>query len=30
MRELLADLPVEPGDLAAIDDDWHQLQEVSP
>ena len=30
MRELLADLPVEPGDLTAIDDDWHQMQEVSP
>jgi len=30
MRELLAELPVEPGDLTAIDDDWHQQQEVSP
>lgn len=24
MRDLLADLPVEPGDLTAIDDNWHK------
>lgn len=29
MSELLADLPVEPGDLTAIDDDWHSLSGVS-
>lgn len=29
MRELLAELPVEPGDLTAIADDWHLSQEVS-
>lgn len=29
MSELLADLPVEPGDLTAIDQDWHSLSEVS-
>ncbi len=29
MRELLTDLPAEPGDLTAIDDDWHQLAGVS-
>jgi len=30
MRELLDELPVEPGDLTAITDDWHLSQEVSP
>ena len=30
MRDLLADLPVEPGDLTAIDDDWHRPATVSP
>jgi 2-amino-4-hydroxy-6-hydroxymethyldihydropteridine diphosphokinase len=30
MRELLAELPVEPGDLTAIADDWQHSQEVSP
>ena len=30
MRDLLADLPVEPGDLTAIDDDWHSSAKVSP
>jgi hypothetical protein len=30
MRELLDELPVEPGDLTAIADDWHLSQEVSP
>lgn len=30
MRELLAALPVEPGDLTAIDDDWHRPATVSP
>jgi len=29
MRDLLADLPVEPGDLTAIDDDWHRPATVS-
>ncbi len=29
MRELLADLPVEPGDLTPIDIGWHEHQEVS-
>jgi len=29
MADLLADLPAEPGDLTAIDDDWHQLAGVS-
>ncbi len=29
MRELLAELPVEPGDLTAIADHWHLSQEVS-
>ena len=29
MRDLLADLPVEPGDLTPIGDDWHELEEVS-
>ncbi len=29
MRELLAELPVEPGDLTAVDDDWHLSQELS-
>jgi len=29
MRELLAELPAEPGDLTAIADDWHHPQEVS-
>jgi 2-amino-4-hydroxy-6-hydroxymethyldihydropteridine diphosphokinase len=23
MRDLLADLPIEPGDLSRVDDDWH-------
>ena len=30
MSELLAQLPVEPGDLTPISDDWHRLAEVSP
>lgn len=30
MRELLANLPVEPGDLTAIDDDWHSSAKVAP
>jgi 2-amino-4-hydroxy-6-hydroxymethyldihydropteridine diphosphokinase len=30
MCELLSDLPVEPGDLTAIDDDWHSLAKVGP
>jgi len=30
MCELLDALPVEPGDLTAIADDWHLSQEVSP
>jgi 2-amino-4-hydroxy-6-hydroxymethyldihydropteridine diphosphokinase len=30
MAELLADLPVEPGDLSPIADEWHQTQEVAP
>lgn len=30
MRELLAELPMEHGDLTAIADDWHLSQEVSP
>ena len=29
MRDLLADLPVEPGDLTAIDEDWHSPAAVS-
>lgn len=29
MRDLLADLPVEPGDLTAIDEDWHRPAPVS-
>lgn len=29
MRDLLDDLPVEPGDLTAIDDDWHLTTEAS-
>jgi 2-amino-4-hydroxy-6-hydroxymethyldihydropteridine diphosphokinase len=29
MRDLLDDLPAEPGDLTAIDDDWHLTSEVS-
>jgi len=29
MRELLTDLPVEPGDLTPIADDWHRSPEVS-
>ncbi len=30
MSELLSELPVEPGDLTAIAEHWHQSQEVSP
>jgi 2-amino-4-hydroxy-6-hydroxymethyldihydropteridine diphosphokinase len=30
MADLLADLPVEPGDLTPIADEWHQTQEVAP
>jgi len=30
MHELLDELPVEPGDLTAITDDWHLSLEVSP
>lgn len=30
MRELLDELPVEPGDLTAIADEWHRSSEVSP
>lgn len=29
MADLLVDLPVEPGDLWAIDDDWHRSPEAS-
>ena len=29
MRDLLDDLPVEPGDLTAIDDNWHLTTEAS-
>jgi 2-amino-4-hydroxy-6-hydroxymethyldihydropteridine diphosphokinase len=29
MRDLLADLPVEPGDLTPIGDDWHEHERVS-
>jgi len=29
MRDLLADLPVEPGDLTPIDVGWHEHQDVS-
>lgn len=29
MRELLSELPVEPGDLTAISDDWHRSTKVS-